>query len=340
MASTNDFTITGDYTTADLNNLSAALAYLQTSPTGASVVQAAADNHDTINIIHNGDDGELDGGDSGDVINWDPNSGLQLSDGSVQSPALGLGHEFGHSTLPDGEDNTPDAQYGHVSDRVAITQAEDPIAHDLGEPTRDDHGGAATEGQAPTDHTPTAGDAPPVSGDPAGDPGTDPGSDPGDSGGDGGGDGSGDGGGDSGGGGGGDGGGGDGDGDGGGGDGGGNGGGGGGGDESPNLPDEEADRASAAHGHSAAASHPAAQAAAAHTIAAIEAAMRAVATMAEQSQGQGDYAHLVAVQHTEQAPATVGYDTYSQSFAQHYDGMSVQALQDAPHAGTGGVALV
>lgn len=34
------------------------------------------------------------------TINWDPRSALRTTEGGTQSPALGLGHEFGHAAAP------------------------------------------------------------------------------------------------------------------------------------------------------------------------------------------------------------------------------------------------
>ncbi len=80
-----------------------------------------------------------------DTITWDPKSALQCTNGSTQSPALGLGHELEHtlgdmtgtsaSRIPDG------SPYGRPEERRVIDYYETRTARNLGEGTRSDHGG-------------------------------------------------------------------------------------------------------------------------------------------------------------------------------------------------------
>ena len=79
-------------------------------------------------------------------IDWDPHSALRcLPGGGTQTPALGLGHEFGHANGPLWKVRklslTPDAEYGSGEERRVILGIETPVARRLGEGTRANHGG-------------------------------------------------------------------------------------------------------------------------------------------------------------------------------------------------------
>lgn len=79
------------------------------------------------------------------TVVWDPNSALKTTNGGLQTPALGVLHEFGHadgdlnkkseSTTPDG---TP---YDNKEEKRVIDNMETPSAKKLGEGTRTDHAG-------------------------------------------------------------------------------------------------------------------------------------------------------------------------------------------------------
>lgn len=161
--SASNFTVTNS-TPADITNLNTALSYLQSSTVGASTVQGAADNHVTINIVHDGSDGFNN---QTNTVNWDPNSALGVLDTignagtvGVQSAAVGLAHELTHGndlaaspTQYATDVNTPVTSYGNKEEENAV-QNEDAIAAQLGEPERYNHtdSGLPTEAD-PTEHT-------------------------------------------------------------------------------------------------------------------------------------------------------------------------------------------
>lgn len=145
-------------TKQDKADLDAALKYLQAtdskgkakSPTAVALL-AKLPKGTKINIIH-------DGNDSYDpntkTINWDPRSGLAVSDGSGnQSAAMGLAHEIDHKVggLKNPKDTGDD--YDNTEEKRVITGSETKIAKELGEPTRTDHRGAAVELSSSTAHT-------------------------------------------------------------------------------------------------------------------------------------------------------------------------------------------
>jgi hypothetical protein len=81
------------------------------------------------------------------TIYWDPKSALKCTNGTKQTPALGLGHEADHalgditntqaSTIPDG------SPYNNAEERRVITGWETRSAQKLKEGTRTDHYGEA-----------------------------------------------------------------------------------------------------------------------------------------------------------------------------------------------------
>ena len=90
------------------------------------------------------------------TIVLDPLSGLEVSPGQVQTPALGLLHEAGHALqhlqnptqlLQDAA--TPDAQYHTREERRVIVNIETPAAQKLNEPVRQHHGGNPVTVQCP-----------------------------------------------------------------------------------------------------------------------------------------------------------------------------------------------
>lgn len=79
------------------------------------------------------------------VVEWDPHSALKTTEGGIQSPALGLGHELVHAC----EDSiarerlaaTPSRKYDNAEERRVIRGAEAHAAKSLGEAQRYDHAG-------------------------------------------------------------------------------------------------------------------------------------------------------------------------------------------------------
>ena len=109
---------------------------------------------------------------SGDVIKFDPKVGIALvnndqvgkpvdqqeENGDVQSPALGLLHEFDHfvefakdngKTISDNQ-SIEDAIYGNKEEKRVVTGTETQAAGRLGEPTRTNHSGVPVITQGPT----------------------------------------------------------------------------------------------------------------------------------------------------------------------------------------------
>ncbi len=130
----NDFDM-HNATTQDANNLELALLHLQGSDQASDIVDAVSgiDVHFDHGSIW-ADEALADG--SGVV--WNPDVGLQLSDGDIISPAAALGSEFAHVALPGGLDQnaTEDAYWSNSAEAIAHTAAND-FGADLGEPYRD-----------------------------------------------------------------------------------------------------------------------------------------------------------------------------------------------------------
>lgn len=88
------------------------------------------------------------------TLYWDPGSGLVTGSGAVQSPALGLAHELGHA-----QQDLSGALKGKPTVQIEaenLSDTENPIARELGEPQRRNYYDAAgvvrTEG--PVSRTP------------------------------------------------------------------------------------------------------------------------------------------------------------------------------------------
>jgi hypothetical protein len=81
-----------------------------------------------------------------DTINWDPHSALFTTEGGRQSPALGLGHELDHATVPawirERGEARYDATYDNAEERRVIRGSEAHAARTLGEAVRHDHAGS------------------------------------------------------------------------------------------------------------------------------------------------------------------------------------------------------
>jgi RHS repeat-associated protein len=91
------------------------------------------------------------------TIVFDPTSGLEVSPGNVQTPALGVLHEAGHA-LQDLQNPaqmqqdvaTPVPAYHNKEEHRVIDKIETPAAQKLGEPTRKHHGGKPISVSCPT----------------------------------------------------------------------------------------------------------------------------------------------------------------------------------------------
>lgn len=98
------------------------------------------------------------------TLDYNPREGVRVNDGSIQSPALGFGHEIAHAarafTDPEGfaKDNQPSSsevriepsndpnvigtiyiEYGVTAEDVRVMELEGAMATELGEPTRASH---------------------------------------------------------------------------------------------------------------------------------------------------------------------------------------------------------
>ena len=87
------------------------------------------------------------------LINWDPNSALQCTDGGTQSPALGLGHEMAHADAPWYSKYigwVPWPSYDNLEERRVIQGPETNAAYTLGEGIRKNHYGTTYWVPTPT----------------------------------------------------------------------------------------------------------------------------------------------------------------------------------------------
>jgi len=70
-------------------------------------------------------------------VNWNPNAGLEVGDGEIQTPALQLAHELGHAE----QDVQGELRGKTVAEieQANLTKTETVIANELGEPTRSNY---------------------------------------------------------------------------------------------------------------------------------------------------------------------------------------------------------
>lgn len=143
-------------------NYSKAIAYVSRDAGLAGIIgglQGSATTY-TVEIIHNGND-RFDP--NTNTVYWDPKSSLAVENqagnltGDTQTPALGLAHELDHAAAKDQGilAPKPDAQYGTTEEKRVITGSETQAAGTQGEPTRQNHGGAAYESKNSTSTKPT-----------------------------------------------------------------------------------------------------------------------------------------------------------------------------------------
>ena len=109
-----------------------ALDYLYESPTAKELIEKI-DNADEIYLVMLNSAGDTTFYQPYRVINFDPKSGLILTGGSIQSPALGFAHELGHVS------QDLDGKYLYLDIKqleIENLTLESTIARELGEPTR------------------------------------------------------------------------------------------------------------------------------------------------------------------------------------------------------------
>ncbi len=136
-----DFGVNATNTSAaDITRLNTALAYLDKSFTGNTILNGMVNNHTQIAINHAGDDHYANG-----VVSWDPTSGLGVTHNgvnAVQSAAIGLIHEGAHAT-----DLNILTETRAQAEAYATTK-ETAVSTDLGDAIRDNYN--ATSGPVGT----------------------------------------------------------------------------------------------------------------------------------------------------------------------------------------------
>lgn len=103
----------------------------------------ASTRHFHLTINHRNDD-HFDP--NSNTIAWDPYSALRTTQGGMQSPALGLGHEIAHAVEAPSREDALTAHrlpvYDNAEERRVIRGSEAHAARALGEAVRFDHRGS------------------------------------------------------------------------------------------------------------------------------------------------------------------------------------------------------
>lgn len=115
-----------------------ALSYLAESPAALSLLWQARQAGVKIHIVTGQSITAYDSGSN--TVFWNPAGAVLLSNGAIQSSALGLIHEIAHA-IGRLTNIGFDLQYGDTEERRVIEQYEQIIATQLGEPVRNNHGG-------------------------------------------------------------------------------------------------------------------------------------------------------------------------------------------------------
>ena len=124
-----------------------AMEYLSHSPTATRLLRQMASESSPIRIrVSRINDDTYDTGT--DMVTWNPNLAARGTNGSTQSPSVGLIHEIGHALarrihrgIADATMFVPVYKYGDMAEWAVISQIETPISRELGEGVRTDHGG-------------------------------------------------------------------------------------------------------------------------------------------------------------------------------------------------------
>jgi len=131
-----------------------AVAYLGKSKSAGSLIKMLKmyEGSKTKNLVVWSDSRIGENTSLGGEVRWNPTLGNALQTGNakdspftgeVQSPAIGLAHELSHEEKKQSGqpvDRSPDAKYENKEEKRA-TEKESKIANELGEPTRENHGG-------------------------------------------------------------------------------------------------------------------------------------------------------------------------------------------------------
>jgi hypothetical protein len=116
-------------------------SFLEAGGRGDLTVRTNLVNNDSFNPVTN-------------TVSWDPGSGLVTTNGGVQSPALGLGHELAHAaglrSLTGSLSLVPAGNYGNLEEFRVISFWEVGAATRLGEGIRYDHLGQVFRAHGPT----------------------------------------------------------------------------------------------------------------------------------------------------------------------------------------------
>jgi uncharacterized protein RhaS with RHS repeats len=113
-----------------------AIVYLKGSDRGAELLNKLEESTEVITISINDDDNDSYNP-ATNTVNWDPDSGLVTGSGEIQSAAIGLIHELGHAEQ-DLNDELKDRSRLEIEEEN-LARTENPVAKQLGEPTRDNY---------------------------------------------------------------------------------------------------------------------------------------------------------------------------------------------------------
>ena len=147
-----------DYVTAARDVLTS-LAYLRQSPTARTLLQRlhASDRKHVI-IVADRIDLYIP---RYDAVLWNPFLELRTTDGAYQSASISLLHELGHAenqledALATFERSTMRSkEFDDMEERLTVERWETPVARELGEGVRHDHGGTQLAVSSPTLHGP------------------------------------------------------------------------------------------------------------------------------------------------------------------------------------------
>jgi hypothetical protein len=134
-------------------NVEAAFSYLSGDDVEKGLIDKLlhARTPHTISINHHDDDSYDP---NTHAIHWDPHSALMTTQGSRQSPALGLGHEIDHAVMnayvEDRLANILDPAYDNLEERRVVLGSEHHAATTLHEGIRYDHDGYCYKVAGPT----------------------------------------------------------------------------------------------------------------------------------------------------------------------------------------------
>jgi hypothetical protein len=136
--------LSAEATDEQIQEFERAIAYLQTTKTGAILIQKLMDSPEVFTIVFINADVAKRVGDTYDdktkTISWDPTAGAVLNDQSILSPALALAHEMGHGAQQlDGlieKDKDGHVTNGKWLEKNNLATWETTIAKELGEYTR------------------------------------------------------------------------------------------------------------------------------------------------------------------------------------------------------------